>query len=59
MYRPYIPIVVSEQDIRRLQKFLHVPSDGKIGEQTITAMYYWIIGNKEYTDNVYKVPMHY
>lgn len=52
-YRPYLPINLPNENIKRLQRFLNVSADGKVGEQTILAMYYYIANSKEYQDIAY------
>lgn len=49
-YKPYLPVNLPNENIKRLQRFLGVFVDGKVGEQTILAMYYYIANSKEYQD---------
>ena len=52
-YRPYFPINLPDKNIKMLQRFLDVPVDGKMGKQTILAMYYYIANSKEYQNIAY------
>lgn len=57
-YKPYLQINLPEKDIKRLQTILRVIPDGKIGEQTIIAMYCYIANSKEYQEIAYKIPIY-